>query len=100
MFCHVGTPPRLPVRTQLPQAEHVTQSCASSNRPPGAMAGLLGVTVLQFRCIHQNAWHLIVWHGAVLVVSAGAAALLGGLDRIILAQTVTEIDAFHNDALR
>jgi hypothetical protein len=43
----------------------------------GAVAGLLGVTVLQFQCIHQYASHLLVWHGGVLLVSAGVGALLG-----------------------
>ena len=43
----------------------------------GAVAGLLGFTVLQFQCIHQYALHLLVWHGGVVVLSAGAGALLG-----------------------
>ena len=44
----------------------------------GATAGLLGVTVLQFRCPLQNAPHLLVWHGGVLVVAtvAGSAVAL------------------------
>ena len=42
----------------------------------GAIAGLLGLTVLQFRCIHQNAAHLLVWHGSVLVLSITAGVLL------------------------
>jgi hypothetical protein len=44
----------------------------------GALAGLLGVTVLQFQCIHQYASHLLVWHGGVLFASAGVGALVGG----------------------
>ena len=43
----------------------------------GAIAGLLGVTVLQFRCIYQNAAHLMVWHGGILLVTITAGALLG-----------------------
>src|SRR5947209_3827710 len=43
----------------------------------GAVAGCLGVTVLQFQCIHQYALHLLVWHGGVVVISAGVGALLG-----------------------
>src|SRR4029077_7430607 len=31
----------------------------------GATAGLLGVTVLQFKCAHQEASHLLVWHTGV-----------------------------------
>jgi hypothetical protein len=42
----------------------------------GAIAGLLGLTVLQFRCIHQDAAHILVWHGGVLLVSIVAGILL------------------------
>jgi hypothetical protein len=42
----------------------------------GAIAGLLGLTVLQFRCIHQDAAHIMVWHGGVLLVSIVAGVLL------------------------
>jgi hypothetical protein len=35
----------------------------------GAIAGLLGVTVLQFSCSRQEAIHLLVWHGGVLVLT-------------------------------
>jgi hypothetical protein len=45
----------------------------------GAMAGLLGVTVLQFRCIYQNAAHLMVWHGGVLLVTIAAGVVSGRL---------------------
>lgn len=38
----------------------------------GATAGLLGVTVLQFKCPLQEAPHLVVWHGGVLVVATVA----------------------------
>ncbi len=41
----------------------------------GAIAGLMGITVLQFRCIHQDAAHVIVWHGGVLLVSIVAGVL-------------------------
>jgi hypothetical protein len=43
----------------------------------GAIAGLLGMTILQFNCDVGNAIHLLVWHGAVLVVSALAGFLIG-----------------------
>jgi Negative regulator of sigma F len=42
----------------------------------GAIAGLLGLTVLQFRCLYQDAAHLMVWHGGVLVVSIAAGVLV------------------------
>jgi hypothetical protein len=42
----------------------------------GAVAGLLGLTVLQFRCIYQDAAHLMVWHGSVLVLSITTGILV------------------------
>ncbi len=50
----------------------------------GAIAGLLGLTVLQFRCIHQDAAHVIVWHGGVLLVSIVAGVLIA----LVLERTV------------
>jgi hypothetical protein len=44
----------------------------------GAIAGLLGVTVLQYTCDLQNIAHLLVWHSGVLLLSTNAGALLGG----------------------
>ncbi|MGH9647372.1 MAG: NrsF family protein, partial [Bryobacteraceae bacterium] len=43
----------------------------------GAIAGLLGVTMLQYTCDLQNIGHLVVWHGGVLVLSTLAGALIG-----------------------
>jgi hypothetical protein len=45
----------------------------------GATAGLLGVTVLQVKCPHQEALHLLVWHGSVLAIATGAGLLTGWL---------------------
>jgi len=45
----------------------------------GATAGLLGVTALQVKCPHQEAPHLLVWHGSVLLAVSGAGMLLGWL---------------------
>jgi hypothetical protein len=42
----------------------------------GGFAGLLGATVLQFTCSLQNANHLLVWHGGVLVASIATGALI------------------------
>jgi len=42
----------------------------------GAIAGLLGVTVLQFSCSRQEAIHLLVWHGGVLVVTTLTGILI------------------------
>jgi len=35
----------------------------------GAIAGLVGASVLQFTCNRQDATHLLVWHGGVVIVS-------------------------------
>jgi len=45
----------------------------------GAIAGLLGVTVLQFRCQYQNAGHLAVWHGCVLAFAICAGSAVFGV---------------------
>jgi len=42
----------------------------------GAIAGLLGLTVLQFHCLYQNAAHLLVWHGGILVLSITTGLLV------------------------
>ena len=42
----------------------------------GAIAGLLGLTVLQFRCVYQDAAHLLVWHGGILALSITAGVLV------------------------
>jgi hypothetical protein len=42
----------------------------------GAIAGFLGVTVLQFSCSRQEATHLLVWHGGVLVLSTVGGILV------------------------
>ncbi len=50
----------------------------------GAISGLLGLTVLQFRCIHQDAAHLLVWHGGVLLVSIAAGMLVAvAIERVV-----------------
>jgi len=43
----------------------------------GAIAGLLGVTVLQYTCDLQDIGHLLVWHGGVLLLSTLAGVLVG-----------------------
>lgn len=45
----------------------------------GAAAGLLGLTVLQAKCPHQEAPHLLAWHGSVLLIATGAGVLTGWL---------------------
>lgn len=45
----------------------------------GATAGLLGVTVLQIKCPHLEAPHLLAWHWSVLLFASGAGVLIGWL---------------------
>jgi hypothetical protein len=45
----------------------------------GTLAGLAGVGVLELHCANFQAFHVIVWHTAVLPVSATAGALLAWL---------------------
>ena len=45
----------------------------------GTLAGLAGVGLLELHCPNFQAIHILVWHTAVLVVSAGLGALLGRL---------------------
>jgi len=50
----------------------------------GAIAGLLGLTVLQFRCVHQDAAHLLVWHGGVLFLSIAIGVLAAiAIERVV-----------------
>jgi hypothetical protein len=42
----------------------------------GAIAGVLAITMLQFKCTYQEALHLLVWHGGVLVASTAAGMLI------------------------
>jgi negative regulator of sigma F NrsF-like protein len=43
----------------------------------GALAGLCGVTMLELHCVNFEALHVLVWHIAVVPVSAAAGALVG-----------------------
>ena len=43
----------------------------------GALAGLTGVTMLELHCANFQALHVLVWHTAVVPVSAAAGALVG-----------------------
>jgi hypothetical protein len=45
----------------------------------GGTAGLVGVTVLQVKCPHQEATHLLAWHWSVLLIAVGAGLLTGWL---------------------
>ena len=43
----------------------------------GTLAGLAGVTMLELHCANFEAPHVMLWHTAVLLLSAAAGALLG-----------------------
>ena len=47
----------------------------------GGIGGALGASVLQFACRRQEAGHLTIWHGAVLVVSIVVGIALASLFR-------------------
>jgi hypothetical protein len=42
----------------------------------GTLAGLAGLTMLEFHCTNFQALHILIWHVAVVPVSAAAGALL------------------------
>ena len=45
------------------------------------LAGVLALAVLQFRCMFQQAPHLLVWHGTTAAILIGISALIGELRR-------------------
>jgi hypothetical protein len=47
----------------------------------GALAGLCGVTMLELHCANLQALHVLVWHTAVVPVSAAVGALVGSIVR-------------------
>ena len=48
----------------------------------GTLAGLAGVTMLELHCANFEAPHVMLWHTAVMPVSAAAGALLAWLFRL------------------
>jgi hypothetical protein len=44
----------------------------------GGFAGLAGLSVLEINCPNLNTFHILVWHGGVVVISSVGGALLGG----------------------
>ena len=53
----------------------------------GTLAGLAGVAMLELHCPNFQTWHVLVWHTAVLPVSAALAVLLTKLVQIRRAHT-------------
>jgi hypothetical protein len=43
----------------------------------GAAAGLTGIAVQQFGCMHMEASHLLLWHWSGIAIAAGAGAVIG-----------------------
>jgi Negative regulator of sigma F len=52
-------------------------SSVSAGLVGGVLAGLCGVTMLELHCVNFQALHVLVWHTAVVPVSAAAGALVG-----------------------
>lgn len=42
----------------------------------GTLAGLAGVSMLELHCANFQAFHVLLWHTAVILVSAGGGAIL------------------------
>src|SRR5258708_38829693 len=78
--CHAERPPTRRPASRSDGSPPAGRRGRSGNRRSwstlGAIAGLLGLTVLQFRCLYQNAGHLLVWHGGVLVLSIATGLLV------------------------
>jgi hypothetical protein len=52
-------------------------STISAGLAAGALGGLAGVSMLELHCPNFQAAHVLVWHLAVVPLSAGAGALIG-----------------------
>lgn len=52
-------------------------SSISAGLAAGALGGLAGVSMLELHCPNFQAAHVLVWHLAVVPLSAGAGALIG-----------------------
>ncbi|HTX23350.1 MAG TPA: NrsF family protein [Steroidobacteraceae bacterium] len=57
-------------------------SSISAGLVAGALAGLAGVTMLELHCSNFQALHVLVWHTAVVPVSAAVGAAVGWALRI------------------
>lgn len=49
----------------------------------GGLAGLIGLSVLEVICPNLNVFHLLVWHGGVVLISSLGGALIGALAELI-----------------
>jgi hypothetical protein len=70
--------------SHLPSCDTVTSRGLAMRGPSagiagGTLAGLAGVTALELHCANFQAPHVLLWHTAVVPVSAAAGALVGWL---------------------
>ena len=49
----------------------------------GGLAGLIGLSVLELNCPNLNVFHILVWHGSVVLISSLGGALIGALAEFI-----------------
>ena len=59
----------------IPLRRSAMLSPAAKGATLGAAAGLTGVAVQQFGCMHMEALHLLLWHWSGIAIAAGAGAL-------------------------
>ena len=52
---------------------------AAAGIAAGTLAGLAGITMLEFHCPNFQMWHVLVWHTAVLPISAAVGGLVAWL---------------------
>jgi len=45
----------------------------------GGLAGLIGLSVLEVNCPNLNVFHILVWHGGVVLISSLGGALVGAV---------------------
>jgi hypothetical protein len=56
-------------------------NAAGAGLAAGTLAGLAGLAMLEMHCPNLHAMHIMVWHTAVIPVSAIAGALLANMAR-------------------
>jgi Negative regulator of sigma F len=64
----------------------------SAGTAAGTLAGLAGVGLLELHCANFQAAHILVWHTAVIPLSAAAGALLGWLLRLLRLRPTRPVD--------
>ena len=45
----------------------------------GGLAGLIGLSVLEVNCPNLNVFHVLVWHGGVILISSLGGVLVGAV---------------------